>query len=83
MAIRFYAVSRRVAVLEKVNVWGTLVLVVMAATLGAETVGANKPAAPTAFDERQTLNEPSDNVGFASSPFQHLSEQQQTQRWIF
>lgn len=83
MAIWFYAVSRRVAVMEKVNVWGRLVLVAMAATLGTETVGASKPITPTPFDERQTLSEPGDGMGFASSPFQQLSEQQQTQRWVF
>ncbi|MCS3415406.1 hypothetical protein HX875_13865 [Pseudomonas yamanorum] len=83
MAIWFYAVSRREAVLEKVSVWGRLVLVVVAATLGTETVGASKPVTPAPFDERQTLSEPGDGMGFASSPFQQLREQQQTQRWVF
>lgn len=83
MAIWFYAVSRCVTVLDKVNVWGRLALVVMAATLGTETVGASKPIAPLPFDKRQTLSEPGDSMGFASSPFQQLSEPQQSQRWVF
>jgi hypothetical protein len=83
MAIWFYAVSRRVSVLEKVNVCGRMVLVVMAATLGTETVGASKPVAPIPFEERQTLSESGDGMGFASSPMQQLSEHQQTQRWVF
>jgi hypothetical protein len=83
MAIWFYAVSRRVIVLEKINVWGRLVLVVMAATLGTETVGASKPVVPASFDERQTLSEPGNGMGFASSPFEPLSEPQQNQRWVF
>ena len=83
MAIWFYAVSRRMAVLGKVDVWGRLVLVVMVATLGTETVGANKPAIPMPFEERQSLSEPGNGMGFARSPFQQLSEQQQTQRWVF
>ncbi|MHA6572409.1 MULTISPECIES: hypothetical protein [unclassified Pseudomonas] len=83
MAIWFYAVSRRAAVLEKINVWGRMVLVVMAATLGTETVGASKPVIPASFDERQTLSEPGNGMGFASSPLQQLGEQQQNQRWVF
>ncbi len=83
MAIWFYAVSRRAAVLEKINVWGRMVLVVMAATLGTETIGASKPVIPASFDERQTLSEPGDGMGFASSPLQPLGEQQQDQRWVF
>ena len=83
MAIWFYAVSRRAAVLEKINVWGRMVLVVMAATLGTETVGASKPVIPASFDERQTLSEPGNGMGFASSQLQQLGEQQQNQRWVF
>jgi len=55
----------------------------MVATLGTETVGANKPAIPMPFEERQTLSEPGNGLGFSRSPFQQLSEQQQTQRWVF
>ncbi|MDY0835207.1 hypothetical protein [Pseudomonas sp. SED1] len=83
MAIWLYAVSGRAAVLEKINVWGRMVLVVMAATLGTETVGASKPVIPASFDERQTLSEPGNGMGFASSPLQQLGEQQQNQRWVF
>lgn len=83
MAIWLYAVSGRAAVLEKINVWGRMVLVVMAATLGTETVGASKPVIPASFDERQTLSEPGNGMGFASSPLQQLGEHQQNQRWVF
>lgn len=84
MAIRLYAVSRRAIVMERVNVWGRMVLLVIAAGLGTETIGASGPAAaPTPFDERQTLSEPGDGMGFAASPFQHASETQEGQRWVF
>ncbi|AMW86726.1 hypothetical protein AK972_5926 [Pseudomonas yamanorum] len=38
---------------------------------------------PASFDERQTLSEPGNGMGFANSPFEQLSEQQQNQRWVF
>jgi len=84
MAIKLYAVSGRAIVMERVNVWGRMVLLVIAAGLGTETIGASSPAVPpTPFDERQTLSEPGDGMGFASSPFQHASVTQENQRWVF
>lgn len=84
MAIRLYAVSGRAIVMERVNVWGRMVLLVIAAGLGTETVGASSPAvAPTPFDKRQTLSEPGNGMGFASSPFQQASVTQENQRWVF
>lgn len=84
MAIRLYAVSRRAIVMEQVNVWGRMVLLVIAAVLGAETIGVSSPAtAPTPFDERQTLGESGDGMGFASSPFQQAEVIQGGQRWVF
>lgn len=83
MAIWFYAVSRRVTVLEKINLWGRTVLVVMAAGLGTETVGASNPTAPVPFDERQTLSAPASGLGFARSPFEQASVRQVNPRWVF
>ena len=84
MAIRLYAVSRRAIVMERVNVWGRMVLLVIATGLGTQTVGATGPAAaPLPFDLRQTLSEPGNGMGFASSPLQQGSGQQENQRWVF
>ncbi|NVZ73031.1 hypothetical protein HX791_28140 [Pseudomonas costantinii] len=84
MAIRLYAASGRAIVMEQVNVWGRMVLLVIAAGLGTETIGAPSPAvAPTPFDERQTLSEPGNGMGFASSPFQQAGVAQENQRWVF
>lgn len=84
MAIRFYALSRRAIVLQKVSVWAKMLMVVAAATLGTETVSASNPTMIVAFNEVHSLNEAVDSLGYAGlqvdAPRLH---QPTTQRWIF
>ncbi len=84
MAIRLYAVPGRAIVVEQINLWGRMILLIIATGLGAETSGASSPpVVPVPFAERQTLSEPGDGMGFASSPFESGSMNQQNQRWVF
>lgn len=83
MAIWIYAVSKHSTIWGKINVWGRMLLVVMAATMGTETVVASNPTVPVPFDERQNLSEPGGTMGFANSPVLPSHEYQANQRWIF
>jgi hypothetical protein len=79
MANRFYAVSRRVTVMEKVDVWWRMLIMVAVVNLVTQTVDASNPVIPTPFDERPMTGEPGDTMGFAQPDSLH----QENQRWIF
>ncbi|SDV08612.1 hypothetical protein [Pseudomonas mucidolens] len=84
MANRFYALSRQAIVLQKVSVWGKMLMVVAAATLGTETVSASNPNMIVPFNEVHSLHEAVDSLGYAGlqveAPRPHQST---TQRWVF
>ncbi|KAF1024747.1 MAG: hypothetical protein GAK37_03034 [Pseudomonas sp.] len=83
MAIWSYAVSKHSIIWGKINVWGRMLLVVMAATMGTETVVASNPTVTVPFDQRQSLSESGGTIGFASSPVLPSHEYQANQRWVF
>ncbi|MFO2465414.1 hypothetical protein OOJ96_16350 [Pseudomonas sp. 15FMM2] len=80
MAISFYALSRRMIVMQKVSVWGKMLMVVAAATLGTESVDASNPT-PT-LAQFHTLNE-TDSLGYAGQQVDMARPHQQNQRWVF
>ena len=89
MAIRFYALSGQVSLVQKVRVWGKMLVLVAATVFGTEMVDACSPAlAP--LNETSVYAESVDGLGYAGlreidapQAFQHGSLLDQDQRWIF
>lgn len=82
MAISFYALSRRMIDMQKVNVWGKMLMVVAAATLGTESVDASNPTTTHVVEQFHTLNE-TDSLGYAGLQVDTPRLHQQSQRWVF
>ena len=90
MPIRFYALSGQVSLVQKVRVWGKMLVLVAATGFGTEMVDACSPAlAP--LNEMSVYAESIDGLGYAAGlreidaphAFQHGSVLDQDQRWIF
>ena len=89
MPIRFYALSGQVCLVQKVRVWGKMLVLVAATVFGTEMVDACSPAqAP--LNEMSVYAESVDGLGYAGlrevdapNAFQHGSVLDQDQRWIF
>lgn len=86
MAIRFYALSGHMRLVQKVNVWGKMLMLVVATGLGTQTVDARS----VPLEEVPVYNEAVDGLGYAGlstadapQAFQHGSVLDQDQRWIF
>ncbi|GGL59099.1 hypothetical protein ACEK06_29205 [Pseudomonas brenneri] len=86
MAIRFYALSGRVSLVQKVSVWGKMLILVVATGLGTEMVDARSAPA----EQVQVYSESVDALGYAGfwevdapQGVQQGSVLDQDQRWIF
>ncbi|WP_350615058.1 hypothetical protein [Pseudomonas sp. HY7a-MNA-CIBAN-0227] len=82
--------SGREVVMQKVSVWGTMLMMATAASLGTETVDACNPVQPIPVDELHMPSESGDSLGYAGlrnveapAQFQQASVRLQNQRWIF
>ncbi|NMZ13203.1 hypothetical protein HBO07_18135 [Pseudomonas proteolytica] len=90
MAIRFYALSGQVSLVQKVRVWGKMLVLVAATGFGTEMVDACSPAPSAPLNEMSVYAESVDGLGYAGlrevdapNAFQHGSVLDQDQRWIF
>lgn len=86
MAIRFYALSGQVSLVQKVRVWGKMLMLVLATGLGTETLDARS----IPLEQIPVYSESVDGLGYAGftevdapHAFQHGSVLDQDQRWIF
>ncbi|AIG03952.1 Uncharacterised protein [Pseudomonas fluorescens] len=90
MAIRFYALSGQVSLVQKVRVWGKMLGLVVATGFGMDMVDASSPAQSASLDEMVVYTESVDGLGYAGlrevdapQAFQHGSVLDQDQRWVF
>ncbi|MGY2291997.1 hypothetical protein ACW9H6_19685 [Pseudomonas sp. SDO528_S397] len=69
--------------MEKINLCGRMLLIVLATSLGTETVVASNPVGPVAFDGSRSLSESGSDRGLADPTVHRSYGYQEHQRWVF